>query len=75
LLVTVLCSDAIGFNLFFCYSLGFWRYFIASLTLLGVAVVIKMKMPAKRDWLIFFLSGVFLFNCGERLKGLIKPSN
>ena len=29
------------------YSLGFWRYFIASLTLLGVAVVIKMKMPSK----------------------------
>ena len=56
------------------YSLGFLRYFIASLTLLGVAVVIKMKIPAKRDWPIFFLSGalgfflyMIFFNQGQQM--------
>lgn len=79
-LITIACWSLayvltrLALTYFSVYSLGFWRYFIASLTLLGVAVVIKMKMPPKKDWPIFFLSGalgfflyMIFFNQGQQM--------
>ena len=54
-------------------SLGFLRYLIASVTLAVVAVLFKIKPPAKRDWGWFLLSGavgfflyMILFNVGSQ---------
>jgi len=42
-------------------ALGFLRYFIASLSLLLIAVVIKINIPKKEDIKWFFLAGFFGF--------------
>ena len=42
-------------------SLGFLRYLTASLALAAVAVGTKMKLPPRRDWPWFLLSGFFGF--------------
>ena len=39
------------------FSLGFLRYFIASLTLIVIAAATKMKPPRKKDLPLFILSG------------------
>lgn len=56
------------------FSLGFLRYFIASCTLLLVAVATKMQLPHKKDLLWFVLAGalgffvyMIAFNQGQRL--------
>lgn len=42
---------------FSAYSLGFWRYFIASVAMAVMAVAMKMKPPAKKDIPLFFAAG------------------
>lgn len=42
---------------FSAFSLGFLRYFIASCTLVIVAVLTKMKLPRKKDISYFFAAG------------------
>lgn len=42
---------------FSAFSLGFLRYFIASCTLLVVAILKKIQPPSRRDLLWFFVSG------------------
>jgi drug/metabolite transporter (DMT)-like permease len=42
-------------------SLGFLRYFIASLSLLIIALIIKINIPKKEDVKWFFLAGFFGF--------------
>ncbi|MGI6733667.1 MAG: DMT family transporter [Anaerovoracaceae bacterium] len=42
---------------FSAFSLGFLRYLIASLTLIVVAVLTKMKLPRAKDIPLFFVSG------------------
>ncbi|NLK97668.1 MAG: DMT family transporter [Epulopiscium sp.] len=42
---------------FTAFSLGFLRYFIASCTLMIVAVLLKMKLPSKEDFLWFVSAG------------------
>jgi len=46
---------------FSAYSLGFLRYFVASCTLIIVAIVIRMKLPKKADLKWFILSGAVGF--------------
>lgn len=55
------------------FSLGFLRYFIASCTLLAVALTTKMKLPQKQDLPCFILAGalgfflyMIAFNQGQR---------
>lgn len=43
------------------FSLGFLRYFIATGTLLVVAIVMKMKLPSINDLPLFILAGIFGF--------------
>jgi drug/metabolite transporter (DMT)-like permease len=43
------------------YSLGFLRYFIASLSLIVTALIIKIKIPNKKDIKWFILAGFFGF--------------
>lgn len=43
------------------FSLGFLRYFIASCTLIVIAIVTKMKLPKVKDLPIFLLAGIFGF--------------
>lgn len=43
------------------FSLGFLRYFIASCTLVIVAVIIKMNLPHKKDLPYFMLAGALGF--------------
>ena len=43
------------------FSLGFLRYFIASIALVCVAFITKMKFPSKKDFPWFFLAGVVGF--------------
>ena len=38
-------------------SLAFLRYLIASITLAVISFLVKMKLPEKKDLLLFFLSG------------------
>ena len=79
-LITIACWSLayvltrLALTYFSVYSLGFLRYLIASLILLGVAVVIKMKMPEKGDWPMFLLSGalgfflyMIFFNQGQQM--------
>ncbi len=79
-LITITCWSLayvltrLALTYFSVYSLGFLRYLIASLILLGVAVVVKMKMPAKCDWPMFLLSGalgfflyMIFFNQGQQM--------
>lgn len=79
-LITIACWSLsyvltrLALTYFSVYALGFLRYFIASLTLIGVAVVIKIKMPPKKDWSWFFLSGalgfflyMIFFNQGQQM--------
>ena len=42
---------------FSAFSLGFLRYFMASCTLAAIAVITRMKLPDKKDWPLFVLSG------------------
>jgi drug/metabolite transporter (DMT)-like permease len=42
-------------------SLGFLRYFAASLSLIIIAIIIKIKIPEKKDIKWFILSGFFGF--------------
>lgn len=42
---------------FSAFSLGFLRYLIASLALIVVAVLTKMKLPQAKDIPFFFVSG------------------
>jgi drug/metabolite transporter (DMT)-like permease len=42
-------------------SLGFLRYFTASLTLIVIALIIKIKIPHKKDIKWFILAGFFGF--------------
>lgn len=42
---------------FSAFSLGFLRYFIASVTLIIVAYIVKMKLPRKEDLLWFLAAG------------------
>lgn len=42
---------------FSAFSLGFLRYFIASLALIVLAVSMKMKLPHKKDIPLFIVSG------------------
>ncbi len=58
---------------FTAFSLGFLRYFIASCTLLIVALIIKMKLPRKADLPWFMLAGaagfflyMIAFNKGQQ---------
>lgn len=46
---------------FSAYSLGFLRYFVASCTLIIVAIVIRMRLPVKTDLKWFILSGAVGF--------------
>nr|UWI51602.1 DMT family transporter [Clostridioides difficile] len=46
---------------FSAFSLGFLRYFVASCSLIIVAVIIKMKPPHKKDLLCFLASGAVGF--------------
>ena len=55
------------------FSLGFLRYFTASLTLAAVAFVTKMQLPKKRDLPLFLISGalgfflyMIVFNLGSQ---------
>lgn len=55
------------------FSLGFLRYFMASCTLLIVAVMTKMKLPHKKDLPLFMLAGalgfffyIIAFNQGQQ---------
>jgi drug/metabolite transporter (DMT)-like permease len=55
------------------FSLGFLRYFMASCTLLIVAVITKMKLPHKKDFPFFMLAGtlgfffyIIAFNQGQQ---------
>ena len=55
------------------FSLGFLRYFIASLTLTAVAFATKMQLPKKRDLPLFLVSGalgfflyMIVFNMGSQ---------
>jgi len=43
------------------FSLGFLRYFIASLSLIIIAIIIKIKIPNKKDIKWFIISGFFGF--------------
>lgn len=59
---------------FTAFSLGFLRYFIASGTLIIVAIVTKIKLPQKEDWPWFALAGalgffvyMITFNQGQKL--------
>ena len=52
-------------------ALGFLRYFVASIVLVLVAVVLKIKPPDKKDYLWFVISGIsgfflymIIFNIG-----------
>lgn len=56
------------------FSLGFLRYVVASLALIAVAVVTKMKLPQKRDVWWFMASGatgfffyMIAFNKGQNM--------
>lgn len=42
-------------------SLGFLRYLVASVALIVIAAVKKMKLPKLADWPMFFVSGFFGF--------------
>ncbi len=42
-------------------ALAFLRYFIAFLTMLIFIAFYRLKLPRKRDWIWFFLSGFFGF--------------
>ncbi|WRS27976.1 DMT family transporter [Oscillospiraceae bacterium MB08-C2-2] len=46
---------------FTAFSLGFLRYFIASCTLLLIAIATKMQLPHKKDLLWFVLAGALGF--------------
>ena len=55
------------------FSLGFLRYFTASLTLAAVAFFTKMQLPKKRDLPLFLISGalgfflyMIVFNLGSQ---------
>lgn len=59
---------------FTAFSLGFLRYFIASCTLILVAVITKMNIPYKKDLPWFMLAGalgfffyMITFNQGQKL--------
>lgn len=43
------------------FTLGFLRYFFASLTMAVIAIIIKMRRPCKKDIILFTLSGAFGF--------------
>ena len=46
---------------FSAFSLGLLRYLAASCTLIVIMFFIKIKMPAKADWLSFLAAGAFGF--------------
>lgn len=61
----------LSLHYFSSFSLGFLRYFVATCTLLIMALITKMKLPQKSDILYFFAAGAFgfflymiLFNMG-----------
>ena len=66
-IITIICwSSAFVFTrlalrFFTPLSLGFLRYFIASFSLILIALIIKIKLPQKRDIKWFFLAGFFGF--------------
>lgn len=54
------------------FALGFLRYMVAYVTLIAVAVIIKMKLPRKKDLIWFLFAGavgfflyIIAFNKGE----------
>ena len=47
----------IGLNAFSPYSLGFLRYLTASVTLIIIALILKIKPPRKKDLPLFALAG------------------
>lgn len=70
-LAYVLTKLALGY--FSAFSLGFLRYFVASCTLLIVAMLTRMKLPHKRDLPLFILAGalgfffyMIAFNLGQK---------
>jgi drug/metabolite transporter (DMT)-like permease len=52
----------ITINYFSAFSLGFLRYFIASFVLIIAAIMLKIKIPNKKDIKWFFLSGLSGFS-------------
>ena len=69
-LAYVMTRLALGY--FSPFSLGFFRYFIASIVLLFIAIIIKINIPAKNDikWFIFagffgFFFYMIVFNIGS----------
>jgi drug/metabolite transporter (DMT)-like permease len=47
---------------FSAFSLGFLRYFVAAFVLIIVAIILKIKMPSKKDLKWFLLSGLSGFS-------------
>ena len=47
---------------FSAFSLGFLRYFIATFVLIIVSVILKIRMPSKKDLKWFLLSGLSGFS-------------
>lgn len=71
-LAYVLTKLALGY--FSAFPLGFLRYLVASITLIIVALVTKMKLPKKKDIPWFLLAGalgffiyMIVFNQGQKL--------
>ena len=66
-IVTILCWSLayvltrLSLQYFSTFALGFLRYFVASITMIIFAVIMKMKPPKRKDLPEFLLSGILGF--------------